>query len=431
MTKRAWWLVGMNILVPGSAQVLAGSRKLGRFGLASTLVLWALALIGAAGMLFARSFVLSLATNTIVLVALVVVLAFYAALWIVLTLDTLRLARLVRTSRNARGVIAGLAVVALAISAGGFGYLAVSTTTAIGVLRSVFGDGNIADPIDGRYNIMLLGGDAGDDRVGLRPDSISVVSIEADTGRATIFGIPRNLQRAPFEEGSPLWDVYPDGYSCGDDCLISYLYTYADGNTDLYPDAEAAGSSPGIEATKDAVEGVLGMTIQYSAIIDLHGFTALIDALGGITIDVAERTPIGPNTTDDGVPLDPTGYIEAGTQLMDGGTALWYARTRYGTTDYERMARQRQVQEALVAQADPANVVLRFNDVARAGADVVSTDIPQGMLAYFIELAGKTQQHEIATVDFVPPEWDVVYPDYDAIHARVDEALALSTATDE
>jgi polyisoprenyl-teichoic acid--peptidoglycan teichoic acid transferase len=431
MTKRAWWLVGMNILVPGSAQVLAGDRRLGRFGLASTLVLWTLAVIAGVAALAFRDVLLAVATNTIALWALVLLLAFYAVLWIVLTLDTLRLARLVRTSRRARGAIALMSVGALLLTAGGFGYAAVSTTSAIGLLDRVFGGGEVAEPVDGRYNILLLGGDAGSDRVGLRPDSISVVSIEADTGRATLIGIPRNLQRAPFEEGSPLWGPFPDGYSCGDECLVSYLYTYAEEHPELYPDAEAIGSRPGIEATEEAVAGVLGIEIQYTAIIDLHGFQALIDALGGITIDVPTRTAIGANTFDDGTPADPAGYIEAGRQHMDGYTALWYARTRYATTDYERMARQRQVQEALVAQMDPATVVSRFNQVAAAGQDVVATDIPQSMLGYFIGLAAKTRELPIDSIDFVPPEWDPVYPDYDAIHARVDEALVLSTETGE
>ena len=47
MTRRAWWLVVLNFLIPGSAQVLAGDRKLGRFGLGATLTLWFLAIVAA------------------------------------------------------------------------------------------------------------------------------------------------------------------------------------------------------------------------------------------------------------------------------------------------------------------------------------------------------------------------------------------------
>ncbi len=71
MTKRAWWLVGLNVLIPGSAQVLAGDRRLGRFGLGSTLVLWALLVLTGVLYLFARGFLIGLLTNTVVLWLLV------------------------------------------------------------------------------------------------------------------------------------------------------------------------------------------------------------------------------------------------------------------------------------------------------------------------------------------------------------------------
>ena len=47
MAKRGWWLVALNLLVPGSAQVIAGNRRLGRFGLGATLVAWVLVLVTA------------------------------------------------------------------------------------------------------------------------------------------------------------------------------------------------------------------------------------------------------------------------------------------------------------------------------------------------------------------------------------------------
>ena len=112
---------------------------------------------------------------------------------------------------------------------------------------------------------------------------------------------------------------------------------------------------------RDAAEGVLGLTIQYYVLIDMQGFSQLIDALGGIDITVAERVPLGSNHYDDGSPAPAIGYIEAGPQRMNGETALWYARSRYATTDYVRMARQREVQEAIIAQANPANVLTNFS----------------------------------------------------------------------
>ncbi len=431
MTRRAWWLVGLNLLVPGSAQVLAGSRRLGRFGLAATIVSWGIALVVVAAALLDRSILIRAVTNPVVLAVLIGVLAFYATLWVVLTLDTLRLVRFVRVSGLARAGVALLAVSGLVIASGGAGFAAVNAVSAMSLLTGTFSNGEIAEPVDGRYNILLLGGDAGPDRVGLRPDSISVVSIDAASGAVTIFGVPRNLENAQFSADSPMLEAFPEGYNCGVECLISYLYTYGQEHPELYPDAEAAGSNAGIEAMRDAVSGTLGLSLQYYVLIDMEGFEELIDALGGIDIDVAERLPIGANTFDDGTPADPIGYIEAGLQHMDGETALWYARTRYGSNDYERMERQRQVQEAILAQANPANVIVNFRAIAEAGGDVVSTDIPSAMLSFFAELAEQSREQPIATVDFVPPEFDPDAPDIEAIRERVAEALAPATPAPE
>jgi LCP family protein required for cell wall assembly len=425
MTRRAWWLVALNLLIPGSAQVLAGSRRLGRFGLASTLVFWALIVIAGALYLFARGVLLAALTNSFVLGALVVVALFYGVLWVILTLDTLRLVKLVRVAPTARAFVAGLSIVALTLVSGTAAYAAVTASAGIGLLGSVFSGGQIEPAVDGRYNILLLGGDAGPDRQGLRPDSVSVASVDAETGQVVLFGIPRNLEQVPFVEGSPLWGPFPDGYDCGSECLIDYLYTEAEVNhTDLYPDAEQNGSRPGVEAMRDAVQAVLGLEIQYYVLIDMQGFSQLIDALGGVDIEVAERVPLGSNQYDDGSPAPAIGYIEAGPQRMSGETALWYARSRYGTTDYERMARQRQVQQAIIAQANPANVLANFVAIAKAGAQVVSTDIPEGMLSHFVELGGKARELPVVSVDFVPPEVNVVDPDYDAIRERVQQAVA-------
>ena len=427
MTRRAWWLIVLNILIPGSAQVLAGNRRLGRFGLASTLVLWLLVVVAAVLYFVALPVLLSLATNLIALTVAQVGLAFYAVLWVILTFDTLRLVRLIRAAPSARGFIAGLAVLVLVGIAGTAGYGVVVTGAARGVLGEVFGGTKMADPIDGRYNILLLGGDAGNHRIGLRPDSLSVVSIDAATGAATMIGIPRNMQRVPFSEGSPLYGPFPNGYDCGVECLISYLYTYGEQHPELYPDAVAQGSSPGLEAMRDAVEGVTGLEIPYYVLIDMQGFSELVDALGGVEIEVTDRVPLGSNTFDDGRPAPPIGYIEPGVQHMNGETALWYARSRYESTDYERMARQRQVQEAILAQFEPANVLVKFQGIANAGTQVVSTDIPQSMLAYFVELAAKTKELPITTIDFVPPLIDTGRPDFALIQSTVDQALVLTT----
>lgn len=436
MTKRAWWLVGLNILIPGSAQLLAGSRRLGRFGVASTFALWGAVAVVALLYFLARATLITVLTNAIVLWIVQAALVFYGVLWVVLTIDTLRLVRLVKTAPGARPLIAGFTIAALLVTGGGAAWGVLTAGVTRSAISTVFAGGEIEPPVDGRYNIMLLGGDAGPDRSGLRPDSISVVSVEAATGKATIIGLPRDLEYAPFSEGSPMAELYPDGYGydgCDVDvCLFNSIYTEVElKHPELYPEAESRGSRPGVEGMRDAVEGALGITIQYYVLIDMQGFSDLIDALGGITIDSMGRYPLNGEIDDNGEPYNVTAWIEPGVQHMDGYTALWYARVRHGSSDYDRMARQRQVQEAVLQQFEPANVLTKFQAVAEAGSQVVSTDIPQGMLGYFVELAGKSRSQPIEKLELVPPTINPADGDFEYIHELVAEALLIPTATPE
>jgi LCP family protein required for cell wall assembly len=424
MTRRAWWLVVLNLLMPGSVQVVAGNRRLGRVGLVSTFAMWAIAVLLGVGFLLSQSIVITVVANVVALTVLQIGLAYYVVLWIVLTLDTLRLVRLVRAAPRARPFVAGLAVVALVAVAGIAGYGAVVAGDARGLLSDVFGSGQMASPIDGKYNILLLGGDAGKGRTGLRPDSLSVVSIDAETGAATLIGIPRNLEFAPFPKGSPMLGPFPDGYDCGNNCLISYLYTYAEAHPELYPDAEKQGTDPGTEATRDAIEGVTGLTLQYYVLIDMSGFKDLIDALGGVDIDSTGRYPISGDIDANGVPINVKKWIEPGPQHMTGFTAMWYARSRHGTDDYSRMQRQRQVQEAILTQFSPGNVLTKFEGIAKAGKQIVKTDIPQGMLGGFVELAEKARSHKVTELELVPANgYHPSHPDFEKIHTDVQATL--------
>jgi len=437
MTRRAWVLVVLNLLIPGSAQLMAGNRKLGRFGTRATFALWALVVIGAVVYFLARPVFITIATNYFVLWIAQAVILFYVVLWVVLTLDTLRLIRIVRVGPRARAAVAGVTIVALVGLAGTAAYgvmVAGVTRTTVG---DVFAGQTVVPPVDGRYNFMLLGGDAGVDRDGLRPDSISVVSVEADTGKATIIGIPRNMEYVPFVEGSPMQAEYPEGYGWNgcevDVCLVNSIYTEVElYHPEYYPDAVANGSQPGIEGMRDAVEGILGIQIQYYVLIDMQGFAELIDSLGGVTITVSERMPITDEVDEDGQPYDPNvQWIEPGVQLMDGYTALSYARIRVNSNDYIRMDRQRQVQEAIIQQFEPANILSKFQAVAQAGAQVVSTDIPQAVLGQFVELASKSRTQEIAKVELVPPDVDPEDPDFAYVRELVAAALVITTPDPE
>ncbi|MET0861298.1 MAG: LCP family protein [Microbacterium sp.] len=432
MTRRAWWLVALNFLIPGSTQVLAGNRKLGRIGLAATLTMWVIAAFVIVAYLLWRTATLSVLTNSIALTAAQILLAAYAVLWFVLTVDTMRLVRLVRAAPGSRFWIAASTVILLVASVGTASAGAYYAGVTSGTLNSIFGGGAASvPPVDGRYNILLLGGDAGPGREGLRPDSISVVSIDATTGRVTMIGLPRDMRQVPFSADSPMAELYPDGYRKCDVsvCKLNSVYTEAQlRHSDLYPAAAATGTTPGIEATKEAAEGITGLEIQYYALIDMQGFANLIDALGGVEITVKERLPIGGDEQLRNVDA----WIEPGTQVLDGYHAEWYARSRHSTSDFDRMERQRELQAAILQQFTPANVLSKFQAIAEAGTQVVKTDVPQDMLGYFTDLAMKSKEQPISSIELTPANGiDQDDPDFDAVRALIEADLHPPTSAPE
>lgn len=426
MTRRAWWLVVINFLIPGSAQVLAGNRKLGRFGLGATLTMWTIAIVGILLFIFMRTALLGVVAQGWFLLGAQAVLVVYAALWLVLTIDTFRLVHVLKAAPGARFWIAAATVLFLVLSVGTASGTAYYAGIARGALSSIFGSSARVPPVDGRYNIMLLGGDAGEDREGLRPDSISLMSIDASTGQATTIGLPRDMLHVPFSDG-PFHEAYPDGYEGCDvsACKLNSVYTEAQlVHPDWYPDAEGNGSLPGIEATRDAVEGVTGLTVQFYALIDMAGFAQLVDALGGVEIDVKERLPIGGDENLVGV----EGWIEPGKQVLDGYHAEWYARSRHSTSDWDRMRRQRELQEAILKQFTPGNVLTKFQAIADAGSQVVKTDVPQSMLGYFSDLAMKTRTLEVTSLELTPPTVpDPDNPDFAHIRDLVTQSVTPPT----
>ncbi|GAA5199641.1 LCP family protein [Microbacterium jejuense] len=452
MTRRGWWLVGLNFLIPGSAQAVAGNRRLGRFGLGATLVMWIVLVITALFALLAPTAGLSLVTGAWLpdwlgllrpLPLLIAQGAFiaYAVLWIVLTIDTLRLVRLVKTGPAARFAIAALAIALMVVASGTAAY----AQSAVGSVRGGLGifrvTGPVVPPDDGYYNILLLGADSGEGRDSMRFDSISVVSINAETGATTITGIPRDMPHFPFADG-PMKERYPDGHDghadsdCGWGSGINQLRTEVEvcqDGTKLYPKAKDEASSPGVEATKDAAEGILGITIPYYVFIDMQGFAALVDALGGVDINVTERLPEG--GPPDGV--DPhdvdawaIGWIEPGQQHMDGDTAQWYARSRYTTSDFDRMRRQRELQQAILAQFKPDIVLTRFNEVVAAGTNLVETDLPQSLIPTLADLGLKAKSQPVQTIELTPKGGiDEFDPDYAYIAELIQTTLHPPTPT--
>ena len=426
--RRAWTLLLSTLVVPGSAQLVAGRRAVGRAVLKVDVVVWAAAALALLSLVLWRTPLVWFLTNSFTSLLLIAGLVALAVGWALLFFDTLRLIRPGLLVQRTRRAVAAATVALMLVTSGGLAWSAYLLSVTRGAVSDVFGGGLPFRPADGRYNILLMGTDSGEDRSGRRPDSMTVLSVDADSGRTVTVSLPRNLQNAPFPSDSPLADVYPEGFDCGDECILNALYTDVTNNhAELYPDA----ADPGAEAMKDAASGVLGIEVQAYAIVEMNGFEQLVDALGGITIDVGGRVPIGGGTDlVTGLPNEIFGYIEPGVQRLDGYHALWYARSREGATDYDRQARQRCVQAAMLKQLNPVNVLTRFEDLANSGTQVVETDIPQSQIGSFVDVALKAKEHELVQYAAGPPYYDPsfpTYPDFDLLHEDLDRVLEEAT----
>ena len=424
LRKRAWWLLILGVLFPGTAQVLGGNRKLGRFALRFSLVNLIVLLLLTLIFFVNKSWLVGLATVPWLTTLLGWYLWFFAALFALVVLDALRLSQLGRIQDRSRWYLLGAFLAVGIFGTSSIAYAGNIATASASAIGSIFNQGGSTQPVDGRYNILVMGSDAGSDRFGVRPDSISVFSVSATTGKVAVIGIPRGLEKVPFSADSPLWKVYPNGWNCLNECLINAIYkNVMDNHQDLYPDAKQQGSAAGVEATKEAVEGVTGLKITSYVMVEMHAVTKLVDALGGVTIDVKQRLPIG-GQADDG--SDARAWIEAGdNQHMNGYTALWYARSRHTTSDFDRMRRQKEVQAAILKQVSPAVIFTRFQEVAAAGKSLITTDIPKDMLPTYLELANKVKKRGMKILDLVPEKgYHPGNPDYPKIQAAVAKIIA-------
>ncbi|MFX1818257.1 LCP family protein [Pseudarthrobacter sp. CC4] len=428
-TKRAFVLVLLTLLVPGSAQIVAGDRRLGRAALAVTLSVWAVLALTLLLLLLNRPLLINIITNPFASLAIVILLVALAVGWAALFINTLRLIRPVLLEPSVRPAVGFALVLALVLGSGSLGYAAYLLNVGRNAIGNIFSAGPAIDPVDGRYNFLMMGGDAGEDRTGRRPDSLSVLSVDAETGQTAIISVPRNFQNAQFSKDSPMREIYPDGYNCGDECLINAINTeVTNQHADLYPGV----ADPGAQATMEAVSGTLGMTIQAYVLVDMEGFATLIDAMGGIKIKAGGWVPMSGYFDDysqtHGMPL---GWIPAGEQTLDGNQALWYGRSREYVDDYARIQRQQCVQQAMLKQLDPATLLAKFEDIANAGTQVVESNISSSQLGSFLDLAIKAKGQDVKRLTIGPPDFDASFstvPDFDQIHQRVDQLLASASA---
>lgn len=204
-----------------------------------------------------------------------------------------------------------------------------------------------------RTNLLLLGIDRrGGTDWAYRTDTIMIFGLEPDGG-AAILSIPRDLQLQIPGRGE-------DRINTAN--VYGYLQEYPGGGPAL------------LEAT---VEASFGIPIDGYLMLDFHAFERIVDALGGIDVDVEE--PLHDTRYPDPRPGDPYAYrtvhFDAGLQHMDGQRALQYARSRMSTSDFDRARRQQQVLLAIRARALSLESAPRWPAVAAAITEAIKTDL--------------------------------------------------------
>ena len=439
-------LTVVSAVIPGLG--LAGTRWQ-VFGLALTAVAVAVAVLAGVGSVFARGWALSVVANPTWLMVMAVALAVFGLLWAVAVTATQVLTR-PHPARAWQRVVGAVLVAVLTFAVAmpsAFGARSLVETSSL--LRAVFQDpddpgganapsfGNGSDPWANkpRLNVLILGADSGDDRTGTRTDTVMLASIDTKTGDTVLLGLPRQTERLIFPAGSALAKIWPDGYHLpgepDGEQQLNAMYQ----NVIRYPGAAASlppSKDPGATMLKMAVGTSLGVDIDYYVMANLEGFVEIVDALGGVTVNVNKPLPVGgknPNGADPGFP--PDRWLPPGPdQHLNGYDALWYARGRYHTDDYDRMRRQRCVIKALSRQVNLTTVLANYEALTQAGRDVVATDVPNSLLPALLDLAGRVRNAPLRSVSFQNgvDGFSTTHPQWSAVQQRVAEALAPQAA---
>ena len=187
-------------------------------------------------------------------------------------------------------------------------------------------------------------------------DSIMLASLNGQDKRITLLSIPRDL-----------YVSYPEGKGAG---RINSLYEI--GKTDKV----------WVKYLADKVSELTGQPIDHYIIIDFSGFKKIVDILGGVEIDVAE------DLTDTEYPDENYGYetvhFQKWLQVMDGDTALKYARSRHSTSDFDRSIRQQLLIKALKERLFAAGTITNpaaLSQILSALTDHLDSDLSLASMA--------------------------------------------------
>ncbi|WP_433279352.1 LCP family protein [Pseudonocardia xinjiangensis] len=433
---RALLATAAATVAPGSGHLILRRQRTGALILGVFLLL--LVALVALGLSARRAELLENLLSTRVLTVVVVGCIVAALAWMAVIVHTYLLARPRKLGVGPQ-VLGVVVVTALCLTvAAPFGFGANLANSQRNLLDSLFAGGGgtaaaeaIAKP---RLNILLVGSDAGPDRAGTRTDTMMVASVDTRTSRTTLFSLPRNIGHAQFPPGSPMAEKFPKGFfdkadPLSGNYLLNAVYAYALEYPALAPSGPTA--DPGLNMLNQTVSYMLGLQLDYYVEVNMAGFASIIDAVGGITVDVGpEPLPIG-GVLPDGRHVKPDGYVPAGVQHLDGEQALWFARSRRNSDDYSRMGRQRCLLSNLLQQKSPTDVLTNFQAIAAVATRNVSTNIPQQVLPALVKLAGGGNV-SLESVSFDPNlpdpnsksgKFDTLSPDFEYMREVVQNSI--------
>jgi polyisoprenyl-teichoic acid--peptidoglycan teichoic acid transferase len=248
-------------------------------------------------------------------------------------------------------------------------------------------------PWDGRerLNILLIGAD--EQNGAHNTDTLITVSIDPLTKQVAMFSLPRDTQEVPVPPG-PAQRVW--GRTYGE--KINSWFVNNRRRSDLWPGNDR---TRGYNSLKAVMGELYDLKVRYFVEVNFEGFKKVVDALGGVTINV--QVPVVDDTFPGTTGRTQRLYIPSGIQHMDGDQALRYARSRHTSTDFDRGARQQRVLLSLREQADPQALIPKLPDLVAALRRAVRTDIPLDQLDELLGLASDVDTANIRSYVFAPP----------------------------
>jgi polyisoprenyl-teichoic acid--peptidoglycan teichoic acid transferase len=284
--------------------------------------------------------------------------------------------------------------------------------------------GSAVSPWDGRerLNVLLIGAD--EQGGAHNTDTLITVSIDPATNQVVMFQLPRDTVDVPIPPG-PARNVYGSVYSG----KINSLWASASSRSDAWPGTRA---TRGYNALKSTLGHLYGLDIKYYVEVNFDGFKKVVDALGGVTINV--QVPVLDDNFPAGGGHRERLFIPAGNQHMTGAEALAYARSRKSTSDFERGARQQRVIVSLREQLDVGQALKNIDVLAAAIGQSVRTDIPREIVPQLLGLADRVDTRSIRSVIFTPPFYQteclscpprgyIIQPKIERIRTAVGEAF--------